>query len=237
MAIITSSTPWRSGVCEKAQLARSRTGSATKGAATDSSKPLIAAHTTHNSAMETELETQTDSTDSAVVLCTWKTTQKTKEKSEFCAEGGRKYSNNVNQTACPRHKARSTRLQQQNIQSIMAFTRLCNRICNILFWGLLASLKFVNSLFATAPDPTYYFQINIELPLFTSRHKSQQFPLSVLDQLRERRSPRTLWIHFGFAICNLCTRLGLQTSCRLIYNSEYLNRMATLLSLAYDKSL
>lgn len=39
-----------------------------KGAATDSSKPLIAAaHTTHNSELETELETQTDS---AVVLCT-----------------------------------------------------------------------------------------------------------------------------------------------------------------------
>lgn len=101
-------------------------------------------------------------------------------------------------------KAQGTRLlQQQNIQSIMAFTRLCNRICNILFWGLLASLKFVNSLFATAPDPTYYFQINIELPLFTSRHKSQQFPLSVLNQLREREGRpnplNPLWIcHLQF---------------------------------------
>lgn len=98
-------------------------------------------------------------------------------------------------------KAQGTRLQQQqNIQSIMAFTRLCNRICNILFWGLLASLKFVNSLFATAPDPTYYFQINIELPLFTSRHKSQQFPLSVLDQLRVAPNPlNPLWIcHLQF---------------------------------------
>lgn len=43
-----------------------------KGADTRlSSKPLIAAaHTTHNSELETELETQTDSTDSAIVLCT-----------------------------------------------------------------------------------------------------------------------------------------------------------------------
>lgn len=126
--------------------------------------------------------------------------------------------------------AQGTRLQQ-NIQSIMAFTRLWNRICNILFWGLLASLKFVNSLFATAPDPTYYFQINIELPLFTSRHKSQQFPLSVLDQLRERRSPRTLWIHFGFAICNLCTWLGPANELPPYLKLTYRNRMA------YGKSL
>lgn len=120
-------------------------------------------------------------------------------------------------------KAQGTRLQQQqNIQSIMAFTRLCNRICNILFWGLLASLKFVNSLFATAPDPTYYFQINIELPLFTSRHKSQQFPLSVLDQLWGEREGRTepfeSTLDLPFAI--YAHGLGLQTSCRLIYNSH-----------------
>lgn len=115
----------------------------------------------------------------------------------------------------------------------MAFTRLCNRICNILFWGLLASLKFVNSLFATAPDPTYYFQINIELPLFTSRHKSQQFPLSVLDQLwgeREGRpEPFESTLDLPFAIYA-------QTSCRLIYNSHIWIGWQ-LYALAYGKSL
>lgn len=122
----------------------------------------------------------------------------------------------------------------------MAFTRLCNRICNILFWGLLASLKFVNSLFATAPDPTYYFQINIELPLFTSRHKSQQFPLSVLDQLwgeRKKVAPNPLnplWIcHLQFMhMAWACKRVAALFTTHISEsdgNSTY--------SLAYGKSL